>query len=435
MTTHEQKVQRICRQLRNYRGEAPLSLRKRGVSHEVPKVNDARRYDEKVDISDFDRILSIDTERRLCEAEPGVTFEELVCETNKLGLTPIIVPEFKTITIGGAVAGCSIESMSFKEGGFHDTCTAYEVITGEGEVLHCSPENEHSLVFQMVHGTFGTLGIVSKLTFRLIPAKPFVHVSYEKYSTLAEYKEAIMRRFERRDVDFMDGIIHGPSEYVLSLGEFADKAPYTNRYDWLKVYYKSTKHRSEDYLALEDYYFRYDQGVTGVMVESLIGRLLLGKLLTSTRKLKIANALRPVLGSKTIPVTVDLFIPFKNVDDFMEWYRREIDYFPLWCVPYRRVRDYEWVDDKYWNRIRDDLFIDLAIYGLKQEKERNLYRVIEEGIMEVGALKTLISGNHFSEEEFWTIWNRRNYEEVKARTDPRNLFRGLYEKTCRAMRS
>ena len=28
----------------------------------------------------------------------------------------------------------------------------------------------------------------TKLTFRLVPAKPYVHVTYEKYATLAEYK-------------------------------------------------------------------------------------------------------------------------------------------------------------------------------------------------------------------------------------------------------
>ena len=433
-SSHDEKVRRICDHLRNYDGEAPLSLKKRGVSHEVPKMKDGRRYDGKVDISDLDEILHIDTGRMTCSAEPGVTFVDLVRETNRHGLTPIIVPEFKTITIGGAVAGCSIESMSFNEGGFHDTCLAYEVITAEGEVLECTPDNEHALVFQMVHGTFGTLGIISRLTFRLIPAKDYVHVVYEKYRTLDEYTEAIWNHFTRQDVDFMDGIIHGPGEYVLSLGNFTGEAPYANRYDWLKVYYKTTRSREEDYLTLPDYYFRYDQGVTGVAVESFIGRLLFGKLLGSTSKLKIAEKLHRVLKPENIPITVDLFVPLKNMDAFMRWYRREIDFFPLWCVPYRKVREYEWIDEAFLDRIRDDLLLDIAIYGMKKEKNRNTYRVIEEGLMEVGALKTLISDNHYSEEEFWSIWNRRNYEAVKARTDPRNIFRDLYQKSCRTMR-
>jgi hypothetical protein len=434
MSTHKEKVDRIAAHLRNYAGEAPLSIKKRGVSHEVPKAGDRRRYDNKVDISDLNDILRIDPDRRVCEAEPGVTFEELVRATTPYGLTPIIVPEFRTITIGGAVAGCSIESMSFKEGGFHDTCLAYEVVTAKGEVLHCTPENENSLIFQMVHGTFGTLGIITKLTFRLIPAQPYVHMSYELYHSLAEYKEAIWSHFTRQDVDFMDGIIHGPREYALSLGNFTDRAPYTNSYQWLKVYYKTTKKRSEDYLELEDYYFRYDQGVTGVGPESLPGRLLFGKLLSSTRKLRLAESLQRLVPFDFVPITVDLFIPYRKIEEFMEWYIREVNYFPLWCVPYRNVRDYEWIDDAFLERFRDQLFLDLAIYGMQRQKDRNIYRVLEEGLMEVGGIKTLISSNYYSEQEFWSIWNRRNYEKVKAITDPQNYLRDLYQKTCRTMR-
>jgi FAD/FMN-containing dehydrogenase len=175
------------------------------VSHVVPKEHDLKYSDETIDISDLNTILEIDTAGRTCVAESGVTFVDLVAATLPYGLVPIIVPELKTITIGGAVAGCSIESMSFVHGGFHDTCLEYEVVTARGEVLSCSPEGEHRLLFQMMHGTFGTLGVLTKLTFRLIPAAPFVKVTYEKYQTLTAYKEAIWRHFTERDVQFMDG--------------------------------------------------------------------------------------------------------------------------------------------------------------------------------------------------------------------------------------
>jgi hypothetical protein len=48
-------------------------------------------------------------------------------------------------------------------------------------------------------------------------------------------------------------------------------------------------------------------------------------------------------------------------------------------------------------------------------------------------VKTLISYNYYSEEDFWRVFNRENFSAVKARTDPRNIFRDLYQKTCRAM--
>lgn len=433
MPTHDQKIARIADQLKRRTSTKPVSLRKKAVSHEVPKLGDMRRLDEKIDISDLDEVLVVDAERRLCVAEPGVTFVDLVTATMRHGLVPIVVPELKTITIGGAVAGCSIESMSYKYGGFHDTCVEYEVITAKGDVLRCTPDNENALVFQMVHGTFGTLGIITKLTFRLVPSKPYVKVTYEKHGDIEAYKAAIWKHFKERDVDFMDGIIHSPTELVLSVANFVDTAPYTHRYDWMRIYYLSTKERKEDYLRTQDYFFRYDKGVTNVTPRSFLGRLFLGKFVDSNTVLRIADRFRRFLKPHMIPVTLDTFIPFSKVTEFMAWYRTEVDFFPLWCVPYKRVRAYEWIDDDFAKKSQDDeLFLDLAIYGLRRNDGRNYYKLIEGELKEVGAIKTLITPNYYSEDDFWKIWNKGNYDKVKRITDPDNIFRDLYAKTCRA---
>lgn len=430
---HAEKRARIVRQLQHHTSGKPLSLRKKAVSHQVPKANDLRRHDDKIDVSDLTEVLSIDPVKRICVAESGVTFVDLVAATLPHGLVPIVVPELKTITIGGAVAGCSIESMSYVHGGFHDTCLEYEVITAAGEVLICTPDNEHQLVFQMMQGAFGTLGILTKLTFKLVPAKPFVKLRYETYPTLADYQAAIRRRFEARDVDFMDGIIHSPSCYVLCLGDFVDAAPYTSDYSWMKVYYQSTRTRTEDYLTTPDYFFRYDRGVTNVRPRSWIGRLVFGKFLASSEWLRLGEKLRWALKSEQPTVTLDVFVPSSRVPAFLSWYERELGHYPLWCVPYRRVRDYEWLADSFWAELKDDLFLDLAIYGMRQRGPRNAHRMIEEKLAELGGIKTLIAHNYYPEDQFWTIWNKRNYDAVKAVTDPRNLFRDLFTKTCKTV--
>jgi hypothetical protein len=350
------------------------------------------------------------------------------------GLVPVIVPELKTITIGGAVSGCSIESMSFRHGGFHDSCLEYEVVTSAGDVLVCTPTNENQLLFQMMHGTFGTLGVLSRLTFRLIRAAPFVHVSYERHASLPAYQDAIWRHFQKADagdVDFMDGFINSPADCVLCVGRFVEHAPYTNRYDWTKIYYESTRRRPDDYLRTPDYYFRYDHGVTNVHPKSFLGRLAFGKLLGSTQLLRLAETFHAVLPAEKPDVTLDMFLPFSRVGAFMEWYAAELGHFPLWCVPYRRVRDYEWLSGRFYEGLEDTLFLDLAIYGMKQTGERNCYRLMEEKLAELGGLKTLISHNYYSEGEFWQIWNKPNYDRAKAMADPQHVFRDLYTKTCR----
>lgn len=433
MPTHEQKINRVIKQLKEYKGTKPVSLRKKTVSHEVPKLKDNRYSDKKIDLSDLNQILHIDLEGQVCVAEPGVTFVNLVTATMKYGLVPIIVPELKTITIGGAVAGCSIESMSYKHGGFHDSCLEYEIITAKGDVLTCTSDNENSLLFQMVHGTFGTLGIISKLKFKLIPAKPFVKVTYEKYNNIEDYKSAIWGHYENQDVDFMDGIIHSPTEYVLSVADFVDGAPYTHSYDWIKIYYMSTKERKEDYLKTSEYFFRYDKGVTNVNPKSFLARFIFAKFMNSTRTLKLAEKFRRLIPSDKIPITVDLLIPFSKVSNFMEWYKKEVNHFPLWCVPYKIARGYEWISADLLRKTRDKLFLDIAVYGMKKKDNKNYYKIIEDELMNIGAIKTLISNNYYSESDFWKIWNKENYYKVKRRTDPNNIFRDLYTKTCKTM--
>ena len=427
--SHEAKVQRICEQLQARPRDRPLHLRKKAVSHQVPKARRRGAGDGEIDVGDLTEILDIDVRARTCVAESGVTFVELVAATLPLGLVPLVVPELKTITVGGAVAGCSIESMSYRCGGFHDTCLEYEVVTAKGDVLTCGPGTDNELLFQMMHGTFGTLGILSKVKFRLVPAKPFVRVDYHKHPSLAAYQAAIARHFEAEDVDFMDGIIHGPTEWVLSTAMFVEEAPYTSRYDWMKVYYQSTRERQEDFLSTPDYLFRYDRGVTNVHPKSWLGRLLLGKVVDSSRLLRMAEWFQGILPTQSPPVTLDVFIPFSRVPAFLEWFDRRFHHYPLWCVPYKRVRDYEWLSPDFYRGLQDRLFLDLAIYGMEQRRGENAYKEIEDQLIRVGGVKTLISHNFFSEEQFWKIWNWDNYQAIKAVTDPDNVFRDLYSKT------
>ncbi|HSD29606.1 MAG TPA: FAD-binding oxidoreductase [Vicinamibacteria bacterium] len=426
---HAAKVGRVAARLAATHGRGPVSLRKAAVPHQVPKAGDRRRHDAKLDIRDLNAILAIDPVRRIGVAESGVTFVDLVAATLRHGLVPAVVPELKTITIGGAVSGCSIESMSFRVGGFHDTCFEYEVVTGTGEVLTCGPDD---LLFHMMHGSFGTLGVLTRLAFRLVPAKRFVHVTYEKHARLEDYLAAIGRRRNEPDVDFLDGIIHSPEAYVLNVGRFADAAPYTHRYDWTRVYWKSTGSRREDYLETPGYFFRYDNGVTNVYPRSAIGRLLFGRLLHSSQVLRLAQKLPCLLDDERPTVTLDVFVPVSRVPDFLAWHEREVGHYPLWCVPYRRVRDYEWIAPALFHGLDDDLFLDLAIYGMKQPQGKNVHRMIEDKLLELGGIKSLISHNYYSEDEFWSVWNRANYRAVKQRTDPANRFRDLYAKTCHA---
>lgn len=436
---HDRAVAAIADQVRSLvgRGE-PVHIDKGGVHHVVPLAADPRFRSRPVDISGLGRILSIDVAGRRCVTEPGVTFADLVRATLPHGLVPAVVPELKEITVGGAVAGCSVESTSFRRGGFHDTALEYEVVTGDGRILTCSRDSD-PLAFGMIHGSYGTLGVVTKLTFELVPAKPFVRMEYRRLESAQAFVDAMKAACDEGEWDFVDAIAHGPDDFVLCLGTYVDVAPYVSDYTWLNIYYKSTTRRTEDYLSTFDYFFRYDteaHWLTATIpplqwkpVRFAVGKTVLG----STNLIKWSRRLRPVLGLKRRPeVVVDVFIPARRMLEFADWYARDYSFYPLWLVPYRVPEPYPWIDDGHWARMDDDLMIDCAVYGKKNsEKAVDYSQVLEEKTHELGGIKTLISRNHYSRERFWSIYNEPNYRAAKTLLDPHGAFPDLHEKLGR----
>ena len=435
MRDHEEMVRKVCEQVRARAAvKAPVKIVKDAVSHFVPDPG-VRDNLPKIDLRGLNRVLEIDTVGNTCVAEAGCTFEKLVRETLKYGLVPMCVPELRGITVGGAISGCSIESMSYKHGGFHDSCTEYEVVTGTGDVVTCGPENDGEL-FDMIHGSYGTLGILTKAKFKLIPAPPYVQMKYMSFETFGEFEGEMLRQMSRPGVDFIDGIIHAKDHFVLCLGTLVWEAPYVSDYSWLSIFYKSTEDLAEDYLRTEDYFFRYDTechwltktvpGMSSWPVRLLLGKLVLG----STNLIKWSGRIKPILRLKRRPeVVVDVFIPARRFREFYEWYERDFDFYPLWIVPYRAPGLYPWIDPAYGASIGDDLFIDCAVYGKKNSrKDVDYSEMLEKKTIELNGLKTLISRNHFDEQTFWRVYNKPVYDKVKAATDPHGLFLNLFEK-------
>jgi FAD/FMN-containing dehydrogenase len=80
----------------------------------------AARQDE-LSVRDFSHVLSVNIKEGWADVEGMTTYEKFVDETLNYGLMPAVVPQLKTITVGGAVAGVGIEATSFRYGLVHET--------------------------------------------------------------------------------------------------------------------------------------------------------------------------------------------------------------------------------------------------------------------------------------------------------------------------
>src|SRR3989338_9535027 len=73
-----------------------------------------RKIKNTVNVKDFNKVIDIDSKKLIADVEAMITYEDLVAETLKFNFMPAVVPELKSITIGGALTGIGIESSSFK---------------------------------------------------------------------------------------------------------------------------------------------------------------------------------------------------------------------------------------------------------------------------------------------------------------------------------
>jgi FAD/FMN-containing dehydrogenase len=76
----------------------------------------ARTNAKGLDTSGLTGVIAIDAEARTADVAGMCTYEDLVAATLRHGLAPLVVPQLKTITLGGAVTGLGIESTSFRNG-------------------------------------------------------------------------------------------------------------------------------------------------------------------------------------------------------------------------------------------------------------------------------------------------------------------------------
>ena len=143
--------------------------------------------DKFVDVSRLDRVIEINTKQQYILVEPNVPMDKLVEATLKHFLVPPVVPELPGITVGGSIQGGAGESSSFKYGGVHNCCLQYEIVLENGEVITASPTQNQDL-FYGTACSYGSLGIITLVKLRLIPAKDYVQLTYH---TVKSFDEAI----------------------------------------------------------------------------------------------------------------------------------------------------------------------------------------------------------------------------------------------------
>ena len=146
-----------------------------------------------LDVSAFGHVLGVDPVARTARVGGMTTYEDLCDATLRHQLMPLVVPQLKTITLGGAVTGLGIESTSLRSGMPHESVTEMEILTGDGRVVRATEDNEYADLFRGFPNSYGTLGYSVSLTIELEPVQPFVHLRDRKSTRLNSSHYALSR--------------------------------------------------------------------------------------------------------------------------------------------------------------------------------------------------------------------------------------------------
>ncbi|RJL31784.1 FAD-binding oxidoreductase [Bailinhaonella thermotolerans] len=443
---HEKAVARLRESYRAIPASEPVRLAK--PTSNLFRPRDPRRG-AGLDVSGFDRVLSVDPAARVAEVQGMVTYEDLVDATLPHGVVPPVVLDFRTITVGGSVAGLGAESSSFRAGLPHDPVLELEVLTGDGRVVTASRDNEHAALFHGFPHSFGSLGYALRVRLRLDPARPYVRLRHLRLGSAAEWTEVMSRvaaegAFESTPVDYLDGVAFSPSELYLTLGTLADVAPRVSDYTRSRAYYRSIRERPEDFLTLRDYLWRWDTdmfwaaryfGLERPLIRRAWPRRLrrsdvYRRLLFFDRRLGLTDRANRLRGRRFEWVIQDADVPAEAVPDFLEFFDREIGIRPVWLCPmltrtpmtiYPMDPGRLYVSAGFWWKVE-----------LRPGQEPGHHdRLIERRITELGGLKPLYSTAYYSEEEFWRLYNGEGFRELKAAYDPGGRLPSTFDKTVR----
>ncbi len=398
----------------------------------------------RLDVHDFRDVLGVDPAAGWVEAEGMVTYEDLVDACLAQGVMPAVVPQLKTITLGGAVAGVGIEASSHRHGLVHDTVMELEVLLGDGSVVTCTPDNEHADLFFGFPNSYGTLGYALRVKAKVVPVKPYVRLEHLAFGNAAQFFTELERRLRAGEADFIDGTVFSPQKLCLTLGTFTASAPYVSDYTYERIYYRSIAERREDFLKVRDFLWRWDTDwfwcsknllAQNPLVRRLVyGRKRLGsrtyaKIMRWNSHVGATRKLERLLGLHSESVIQDVDIPLARAADFLEFYAREIGLWPQWVCP---IGASPHAGRYTLYPLPSGWYVNFGFWDVKRTRKAHppghFNRMVERKVMELGGIKSLYSESYFPEDQFHRIYGGEAYAALKRKYDPLNAFARLYEK-------
>jgi len=436
-------IEKLQEQIRSFSKEGKRAAFSSSGSSNTTRSKSYNKNGVRLDLNGLNHILEVDPEKKVVHAEPRVTMEQLVKATLPYGLMPPVVPEFKGITVGGAIMGCAAESGSHKWGIFSDTCNAFHLICGDGTLIRASA-TENTSLYHAIPGSYGSLGLLVSAEIKLIPAPQSVHMRYR----------IVTDPLTKTDADFIDGIVFSKDLTVMIEGYFSSEKPTAKQW-----YFEQAREEGEAILPLFEYLFRYDPGAFWIgaylfkfaFLSRFVGQGLLKlpsskpyfsqrvieniyslprpnrfflNLMPSQRLWKLHHKAEKWVQDRLL--IQDCCIPVSKVGPFLHEILDDPGVFPIWLCPIK-------------NSVAPQIFaphdlpepiLNVGLYGLPSYSApmEQITQKLEQKTKAYGGRKVLYSRSYYTPEEFWQIYDHESYQTLREQTGAQGVWPEITEK-------
>jgi FAD/FMN-containing dehydrogenase len=430
-----------------------------------------------LDVSGLGGVLRVDPVTRTADVQGMCTYERLVDATLPHGLMPLVVPQLRTITLGGAVTGLGVESTSFRHGMPHESVVEMDIFTGAGELVTVRPEGDHADLFSAFPNSLGSLGYATRLRIELQPVAPRVALRNIPFSDLdalvAAIDEVIVSgTWSGTRVDAMDGVLFGPDEAYLVLARFGDApagvavgggagggAARPSDYTGRSIYYRSLRERRSDLLRAYDYLWRWDTdwfwcsrafGAQHPIVRRLWPARyrrsdVYHRIMRLEERYGVVARLDRWRGRPARErVVQDVEIPTRHTAEFLRWLTANVPILPVWLCPLRLREPAGPGSARAWplHPLRPgESYVNIGFWGTVpvgsagsgtagsgSATDGAVNRAVEQAVADAGGIKTLYSDAYYDRATFDRIFGGDAYRAVKDRYDPDHRLTGRYEK-------
>jgi FAD/FMN-containing dehydrogenase len=162
-----------------------------------------------VDTRELDRVISLDHERGLLEAEAGIQWRKLVRtyldaqpdQTKQWGIAQKQTGA-DTFTLGGSLAS-NVHGRGLRMQPLISNIESFTLINAHGKSIRCSRE-ENSELFRLAIGGYGLFGLIGTVTLRLVPRQKLRRVVeiIHAHNLPKGFEERIAQKFLYGDFQF-----------------------------------------------------------------------------------------------------------------------------------------------------------------------------------------------------------------------------------------